>query len=147
MSARFYPAVIYQGHPRLKHALDQVQCDDLAMQISKGLERSFRRETDLAYARGWEACADGGGLLMSLLWDDIPLQNAGSKGAAKHLACAYFPGTGPTSKTCRSCGFLNIKDRAKDTKGVCSKHAQMQRCKGVKIPASTAACKYFQASQ
>lgn len=41
---------------------------------------------------------------MALLWDDIPLQGAGSKGAAKHGAFAHFPGTGPKGASCRATG-------------------------------------------
>lgn len=76
--------------------------------------------------------------------DDAPLRHTGSP--SKHLNCAHFPGTGPTGKTCFSCQFLEIEKGYKVPKNMapCLKFKELTEKMGQKIPAKTAACKYYE---
>jgi hypothetical protein len=70
-----------------------------------------------------------------------------------HPGMAHFANTGPFGRTCGECVFLGYYRKYRNSSGDliktahrqgCAKFLQLTRIHGARVPASAAACKYFE---
>ena len=93
---------------------------------------------------------EGGGMMERTLWPDAHRAIANPGGTANYGGYAYFPGTGPETKTCASCGHrLIIKKTVKNETSGCRKWIELTNHRGplekvAPIYYGAPACKYYE---